>query len=152
MTQIMRIFYENLYFFGHADAPQDIEEKLRKVIIKLITYDGIDSFNVGVEGNFDRLCYKVLKDLQLKYNNIRIYRVLAYMPKNDNISQDSIFPENIEKVPKRVAIAWRNKWMINTSEYAVTYVKRIVGGAYKFESLAKSKGLCVINIVETDEH
>ena len=132
-------------FFGHADAPQDIEKILRGVIEQLIEEE-VRCFYVGVEGNFDRLCYKVLKDLQLRFCNIKIYRVFAYMPKNNEFSEDSILPENIETVPKKFAISWRNKWMIEKSDYAITYVKRIVGGAYKFQSLAKDKGLCVINI------
>ena len=134
-------------FFGHADTPQDIEKILRGVIEQLIE-DKVECFYVGVEGNFDRLCYKVLKDLQMRFCNIKVYRVLAYMPKQDELSRDSILPENIEKVPKRVAIAWRNRWMIDRCQYVVTYINRIVGGAYKFESLAKNKGLNVINVAD----
>ena len=133
-------------FFGHSDAPSEILPVLYDVITDLITNKNVRVFYVGVEGNYDRLCYRILKDLENEFTFIKIYRVLAYYPKDNTSSVDSIFPEGIERVPKRVAISYRNKWMIEKSNYAVTYVVRTIGGAYKFENIAIKRGLNVINI------
>ena len=77
--------------------------------------------------------------------------VLAYMPKKlrerEN-TQDTIFPEGIESVPARFAVAWRNRWMILQSDFAITYVVNPWGGAAHFAELAKNKGRKVINIAE----
>ena len=47
-----------------------------------------------------------------------------------------MLPEGIEKVPKRYAILWRNKWMIEHADYVVTYVTRSCGGSAKFQGIA----------------
>ena len=135
-------------FFGHSDASNDILPALYDVITDLITKKNVRVFYVGVEGNYDRMCYRALKDLDNEFPFIKIYRVFAYYPKDTQFSVDSIYPEGIETVPKRFAISWRNKWMIEKCDYAVTYVVRTVGGAYKFESIAIKKDLRVINIAK----
>ena len=52
-----------------------------------------------------------------------------------------------ENVPPRFAIDHRNRWMINQSEFVVTYV-RSPGGAAKFKALAERKGKTVLEISE----
>ncbi len=133
-------------FFGHTDAPYEIYPILEESLKELITHRDVSVFYVGVEGRFDEMCYKVLKSLRCEFPYIIIYRVYAYFPKHMESLEDSIYPEGIEQVPKRFAISWRNKWMIEKSNYAVTYVNRKFGGAYKFENMAIKKNLNVLNI------
>ena len=58
---------------------------------------------------------------------------------------ETILPEGIETAPKRFAITYRNKWMIEQSYYVVTYVVHdAVSGAAKFQKLAEKKGKRVI--------
>ncbi len=49
-------------------------------------------------------------------------------------------------MPFRFGIEYRNKWMIENSDYVVTYVRRSFGGAAKFKALAERKKKNVINI------
>ena len=68
--------------------------------------------------------------------------VLAYIPIPINdyqkaIPENSILPDGIEKVPKRFAIDYRNKWMIKKSDYVITYVNDISGHSIKFKDLAE---------------
>ncbi len=77
--------------------------------------------------------------------------VLAGLPGKEYKSEgespvDTILPDGIEAVPRRFAINYRNKWMIEQSDYVVTYVKHAVGGAGKFKELAEKKKKIVINI------
>jgi len=76
--------------------------------------------------------------------------VLAYLPGKYNAEEGSptntILPDGIETVPRRFTINYRNKWMIEQSDYVVTYVKYTVGGASKFKELAEKKKKIVINI------
>jgi len=71
-----------------------------------------------------------LEDLFQKYP-ITYSVVLAYLPteknKYDNLT-NTIYPEGLETVPKRFAISWRNKWMIEQSDIVVTYVLIILVG------------------------
>jgi len=56
---------------------------------------------------------------------------------------DTILREGIEAVPKRYAISWRNKWMIEQAEYVVTYVTRSFGGAALSAEMAKRRSKSV---------
>lgn len=133
-------------FFGHRDAPYSLADELRKTIIELLETGNVDVFYIGNSGNFDKLVSRVLSELSSEYSFIcRI--VLAYLPEYETTYNfDTIYPEGLENVPKRFAISYRNKWMIEHSDMVVAYVKRNYGGAYKYKELAKKKGKKVIEV------
>ena len=69
------------------------------------------------------------------------------MPNKDDIpNEHSILPEGIETVPRRFAINYRNKWMMDKSDIIVTYVTRNFGGAWKFKQIAEKMKKMVVNI------
>lgn len=132
-------------FFGHRDCPETIKPKIRTAVINLIENHGVTMFYVGNQGNFDRMVRSVLKEVITAYPGIGYAVVLAYMPsaKVANLSEDfsdTMLPEGIEKVPKRFAIPWRNKWMIEHADYVVTYVTRSCGGAAQYANIAYKEG------------
>ena len=135
-------------FFGHKDTPYEVGGILREKIIEMIEVIHCNLFYVGNNGNFDRMVKQILIELKVIYPQINYFVVLPYLPtdKNDDYS-DSIVPENIENVFPKYAILKRNEWMLDKSDYVITYVKHQFGGAYKFFSLAKKRGKVVINIV-----
>ena len=136
-------------FFGHRDSPEIIKPKIRTAVIDLIENHGVTMFYVGNQGNFDRMVRSVLKEVTTAYPGVGYAVVLAYMPstkKRADDSSDTLLPDGIEKVPKRFAISWRNKWMIEHADYVVTYVTRLFGGAAQFSALAKSKGKIIYDI------
>ena len=61
-----------------------------------------------------------------------------------------IYPE-IEDKPKRYAISYRNKYMVEKSDCVIAYVLHKWGGAYSTYTYAKRKGKTVLNIAEFDE-
>ena len=126
-------------FFGHRDCPETIKPKIRTAVIDLIENHGVTMFYVGNQGNFDRLVRSVLKEVTTAYPEVGYAVVLAYMPstkKRADDFSDTLLPDGIEKVPKRFAIPWRNKWMIEHADYVVTYVTRHCGGASRFADYA----------------
>ncbi len=137
-------------FFGHRDATDEIKDGLRSTIEYLINEKNVDMFYVGDSGNFDYKVTQILKELQQYYTNIKYAVVLAYINKKksddlfDNIN--SVYPENLENKPLRYAIYHRNKWMIEKSDYVITYVRHHIGGAAQFKEIAERKGKIVINI------
>ena len=135
-------------FFGHKDTPKEIEPTLRSTLIELIENKNVSVFYVGNNGNFDTLVRRQLEDLSQTYP-ITYSVVLAYLPteknKYDNLT-NTIYPEGLETVPKRFAIPWRNKWMIQQSDVVVTYVTRNFGGAAQFKALAERLNKHIINL------
>lgn len=136
-------------FFGHRDTPKEIEPTLRSTLIDLIENRNVDLFYVGNNGNFDSMVYRQLEDLSKDYP-IKYYVVLAYMSVNKQINDifndHTIIPEGIETIPKRFAISYRNKWMINQSDIVVTYVTRPFGGAAQFKEQAEKQGKTIYSV------
>jgi len=140
-------------FFGHRDAGNKIEPTLRSTLIDLIENKNADTFYVGNHGAFDRMVLKNLRLLKNDYPYINYFVVLAYYPKEQSalISQDysdTIYPDGLESVPPKYAVAKRNRWMVEQSDIVVTYVKYSGGGAAQFKELAEKKGKMVYNLAE----
>lgn len=135
-------------FFGHRDCPESIKPALSRSIENLIVSHGVSTFYVGNHGNFDRYVVSVLNELKSTHPNISYYVVLAYLPRKDYgiQSYETIFPDGIESVPKRFAINFRNRWMIDKSDYVITYVNRNFGGAAKAKEYAKKHAKAIINV------
>lgn len=139
-------------FFGHKDTPDEIAPTLLSVLTDLIKNKNVNFFYVGNNGNFDYIVRQQLKKLKKEYPEIEYSVVLAYIPtqkKSDPLEDhyDTIIPDGIENTPPKYAIVKRNKWMIDKSDYVITYVKYNTGGAIQFKNLAQRKGKTVINLV-----
>ena len=135
-------------FFGHKDTPKEIEPTLRSTLIDLIENKNVNVFYVGNNGNFDTMVRRQLEDLSQTYP-ITYSVVLAYLQtekiKYDNLT-NTIYPEGLETIPKRFAISWRNKWMIQQADVVVTYVTHNFGGAAQFREMADRLGNLIVNI------
>ena len=137
-------------FFGHRSVTNEIEPILRSALIDLIENHEVKTFYVGNHGGFDVMVYRALKKLSATYP-IKVFVVLAYLPEKRTLNEadnpDTILPENIETVPRRFAISYRNKWMIERSDFVVTYVRHTIGsGAAQFKELAEKRGKTVIEL------
>ena len=138
-------------FFGHRDCYGLEEVVLRKTVEGLIE-QGVDTFYVGNQGQFDSMVFSCLIQLKEHYPHICVAVVLAYLPGRkaayDPYHGYSMYLE-IEHGPRRFAIERRNKWLLDHGDYCVCYVNHTWGGAYKFARMAKNRGLHVFNIGNT---
>ena len=140
-------------FFGHRKIynVKEIEPTLRSALVELIENYGVKTFYVGNHGGFDSMVQRVLKELSENYP-IAYYIALAYLPEKapkEPYRLETILPEGIEAVPKRFAISYRNKWMIERSDFVVTYVTHDNGsGAAQFKALAEKSHKTVIELSE----
>lgn len=140
-------------FFGHRESPVTIRPKLRETIIDLIAHHGVDMFYVGQQGKFDAMVRSVLKELVPIYPEVNYAVVLERVPSDRTEFDfrdfsDTMLPEGIEAVHPRFAISWRNKWMLQRSEYIVTYITHSWGGAAQFAEQAKGQKKTVINLAD----
>lgn len=135
-------------FFGHREAPANVEPILKQILIDLIENKQVNKFYVGNQGTFDRIVRKNLKIFKAEYPHIHYAVVLAYMPgkKYDVDYGDTIFPDGLERVHPKYAIEKRNRWLIDNSDVVVTYVTHSFGGAAKFKKIAERRGKYIINI------
>lgn len=137
-------------FFGHREC-YGLDSRVLQQAIKELIVQGVDTFYVGNQGQFDSAVYSCLKQLRKEHPHIRVCIVLAYLPTGKNEYDDMVdtmYPE-IEGHPK-FAIERRNRWMIDNSDFLFCYINHTWGGAYKFAELAKQRGKTVINLGNTE--
>ncbi len=140
-------------FFGHWIIDRNIRDDVKDIIIKLIENHGATTFYVGTHGGFDGLVLEILKELSIAYPSIKYFVVLAYcdtdtkyFESDEECVEHTIFPERLEKVPRKLAIIERNRWMIKQSDIVVTYVTHIASGAAKAKEIAEKAGKMIINL------
>lgn len=131
-------------FFGHSDCPDEIFATVKDKITELFLNNNVTEFLVGNQGNFDSIVLRALKEIKESYPQIKYTVVLAYYPK-ENIP-DSVFPEGLEVVPKKFCIDKRNRLMLHSSDYVITYIRRNIGGAIKYTELAEKSNKTVIRL------
>lgn len=66
-------------FFGHRDCYGLDEQALREAIERLIA-NGVTTFYVGHQGNFDNMVFRCLMKLEKTHTHILRSVVLAYPP------------------------------------------------------------------------
>ena len=135
-------------FFGHRDCPE-LQTCIRTILEALILNHHVDTFLVGNNGQFDSQVHSVLRQLSQDFPHIHYGVVLSRMPgtgPGNNESSDTMLPEGIERVHPRFSIDWRNRWMLDQSDYVVTHIRHNWGGAWKYAALAHKRKKNVINI------
>lgn len=136
-------------FFGHRDCPERIRPKLRAAILTMIADHGVDTFYIGHQGAFDRMALSILRELALP--DIRCTVVLARLPSgaqriDPEVSRHSLFPDGLETVPPRFAIARRNDWLLRHADCVITYVCAPSGGAAAYAAKARRQGKTIISV------
>lgn len=132
-------------FFGHRECPDSIYTKLKEIILSLVNQNSKITFLIGDRGMFDSLVLKSVKEICRIYESIEYYIVLAYY-KDNNISEPTIYPEEVAKSIPKFAISVRNRWIVEKSDIIITYVRRNWGGAYQSKIQAIKKGKKVIEL------
>ena len=135
-------------FFGHRDCPGEIRPFLRAAILSMIQEQGVDTFYVGHQGAFDRMVVGILQMLVEEMPAIRYTVVLAYLTPaslmDEKPLQHTLFPEGLEFVPRRFAIAWRNEWLIKHCDCVIAYAVHHCGNAARYAAKAEKKGKKVV--------
>lgn len=150
--------------FGHRAAAinQSQAKRLDEVVADLIK-KGFTTFYAGDRGQFDsEFASAVLKH---KTANVNMYLILSYYNNspeksnnykkpeyfNEYVYNGSIYPP-LEEVPKKWAISYRNRWMVEQADFLIFCINRSSGGAYAAYKYAKHLQKPYINIgLCTDE-
>ena len=167
-------FMKSCSFFGHRDTPQtdELKQKIRETVERLITEDGIDTFLFGSRSQFDELCHIVVTELKEKYPNISR---IAYLCKHESgclmgtgmelkrkikgIAGRDTYVAEYEEIKKsdRVDSAGcasyveRNQWMIDESDCLILYYNEGIGLKSSGTKLAmeyakRKKSLAIFNL------
>jgi hypothetical protein len=124
---------------------------LNSTIEDMLVSKGVDTFYVGTHGSFDLLVLSALRNMKNRYPYILYSVVLAHMPGVINEHSyyeafETLYPDGLERVPRRFAISHRNRWMVEQSQYLIAFVQHGWGGAAQTLKYAKTKGLNITNL------
>ena len=132
------------FFIGHRDAPDSLRPLLDEAVESHIIEYGVADFVVGKYGSFDRMVAQALYKAKQQHPHIRLTMLLAYYEPNKSINlppgfEDSLYPDELENVPKRYAIVRANQYMVRHSEYLIAYDKGIVGNTRELVQYARRR-------------
>ena len=147
-------------FFGHRDfvATVNFENKILSFLEKNIG-DKVALAYLGRQGRFDEFAYNCCIKYKKKHPNLSIVYVTPYITleyqKKQLIScsegYDEILYPDIEDKPLRFAITYRNKYVVERSDYVIAYVTHRFGGAYTTYKYALKKGKQIYNLANFQE-
>jgi len=127
---------------GHRDAPENLVPKLSEVIEILITVHKVDEFIVGHYGRFDSQVAAAVIEMKRQYRHISLVMLLPYHPAMRPIDlpegfDTSVYPFELENIPKRIAIVRANRYMIDHADFVVAYAKYPGSNAMKFFNMQR---------------
>lgn len=131
------------FLIGNRHTPSEIKEPLTEAIETHIIEYGVTTFIVGRYGAFDNMTIGVLREAKKRHNNIELYLLTPYAltqkidtPENFD---GTFYPEGLEKVPLRLAIVQANRYMVENSNYLISYCRH-VGNTKKIIKYAQKRG------------
>lgn len=142
------------FFIGNRNAPDSIIEQLTEVVEQHITEYGVTTFTVGHRGSFDRKVIKVLAETKKRHKDLELY-LLAPYALNQKIDppqgfDGTLYPDGLEKVPYRFAIVQANRYMIQHSDYLISYCRMYISNTRNFVEYAQrreKKGLIKVTLL-----
>lgn len=151
-------YMKSCFLFGHADAPNEIMERIERTVDRFYQELGIRQFYVGGYGAFDRMVASAVKVAKRKYGDISLFLVTPYHPAERPIELtpgfDGTFYPPLEDLPRRYAIVRANRYMVETSDAVICYVWHGASNTQKLLAYAQrreKKGLIQIeNLAEID--
>lgn len=116
------------FFLGHRDAPEEVRGRLAQAVERHITEYGVMAFTVGHYGSFDRMAAEAVIDAKKRHPEVTLYLLLPYHSDDHPISaprgfDGAYYPPGLKTVPKRAAIVWANRFMVDSSDHLIAYLK-----------------------------
>lgn len=144
-------------FAGHSKIYTDTNILMKLInenAEKLIKEQGVKEFWCGNYGAFDKLSACVIRNLKQIYKDITLVLVIPYVINEINDCKEQYYKEydeillaNIPKsTPKKYHIIKANQYMIDNSDFLISYVLHNWGGAVKTLEYAKKKKIEIINL------
>ena len=147
------------FFIGHRDTPPSILLKLQEAVERHIVEYGVEEFVVGKYGGFDRLAAQAVRHAKQRHPEIRLTLLLPYYNPVKVLElpsgfDGSLYPDGLERIPRRAAIVRANRYMVCHSNYLIAYDAGRIGNTRKLVEYArrrKDQGLIrVENLARND--
>ena len=144
-------------FCGHADfLKTEKHEQTMLNLLETVVGDRPAEMYLGGYGGFDDFAYDCCRKYKQTHPGISLVFVTPYLTeayqkdhlKNQENRFDYILYPEIENKPKKFAIVYRNKYMVEKADVVIAYVMHDFGGAYATYTYAKRKGKAIFNLAQ----
>ena len=144
-------------FCGHSDFCKTYayESKILEILEETVGEEAAEIY-LGGYGSFDSFAYECCKKYKKTHPNISLVFVTPYITTQyqesylkgiEDMYDCIVYPE-IEDKPMKFAIVYRNRYMVEKSDFVIAFVSRKYGGAYSTYKYAMRKGKTVLNLAE----
>ena len=141
------------FFIGHRDTPKSVFPTLQTAVEHHITTYGVNNFVVGHYGSFDRLAAKAVLLAKQQHPHVTLTMLLPYHPAERIINlpegyNGTLYPEGMEKVPRKFAIVKANQYMIEHTDYIIAYAWHTASNTSNVLQHARSRNIPICNLAE----
>lgn len=132
------------FFIGHRDAKDSLLPALIAEVERHILEYGVTEFVVGRYGRFDGLAAQAVKQAKERHPNVTLIYLRPYHPaeRPDETPKGfdgSFYPPGMERVPKRLSIVQANRYMVDHSDFLITYVWHPTSNSRELVEYAKKR-------------
>lgn len=144
---------KSCFFIGHREASSEVLPALREAVERHIVDYGVTEFVVGNYGGFDRMAAKAVIEAKTRHPQITLTMLLPYHPAERPIDlppgfDNSFYPPDMEKVPRRFAISKANRYMIDHSDYLIAYAWHPASNARNLVEYAQRKQSDYVSFIQ----
>ena len=137
---------KSCFFIGHREASTEILPALTAAVEQHIVEYGVTEFIVGHYGGFDRMAAKAVVDAKKRHPEIMLSMLIPYHPAERPVElppgfDNTFYPPEMEKVPRRLAIVRANRYTVDHVDYLIAYVWHTGSNARKLVDYAKKREL-----------
>ena len=117
---------KSCFFIGHREASTEIFPILTEAVERHIAQFGVREFIVGNYGGFDRMAAKAIIASKAQYPEITLSLMIPYHPSERPLEcpagfDNTFYPPDMERVPRRLAIIRANRYMVDHVDYLIAY-------------------------------
>ena len=146
---------EKLFFYRTQRSGGRCFAALTAQVNRHIEEYGVTEFFVGNYGGFDRMAAKAVITAKKAHPKVTLTMLLPYHPAERPVRlpkgfDDSFYPPDMEKVPRRLAIVRANQYMVDHTDFLIAYVRHPGSNTANLVEYAKKreeKQLIAIGII-----
>ena len=137
---------KSCFFIGHREVSSEILPALREAVERHIVEYEVTEFIVGNYGGFDNIAAKAVIEAKTQHPQITLTLLLPYHPAERPVDlppgfDNSFYPPNMEKVPRRFAISKANRYMVDYTDYLIAYAWHPASNARNLVEYAQKKSV-----------
>ena len=135
---------KSCFFIGHRETSEEILLVLKAAVEYHIVNLGVTEFFVGHYGGFDRMAAKTVIMAKAQHPEITLSMLIPYHPSERPIRllpgfDNTFYPPDMERVPRRLAIVRANRYMIDHVDYLIANVWHPASNAWDLVEYARKR-------------